>query len=299
MPMMKGRIEHSAIKLRGNFPAEYFENSARMAAMDSQTANNRIEKLKEEILRLNRIYFTEGRSEVPEEVRDSLKKELITLEQEFPQFVTFDSPTQRVGAPLDARLPKIKHLRSKESLQDAFSEHDMQDWLEMMQRALGDMSTKISFELELKIDGLNIALIYKSAKHDEQFLPYQFLRAVTRGNGIEGEDVTHTIKTIEEIPMIFSIPKVELTTLTPPEFIEIGGEVYIEQSTLDRINAKLPEAERFANPRNAAAGSVRQLDPQIAAGRGLRMFCYALDSETMDALNITSQKEMMDTLSTF
>ena len=255
--------------------------------MNKADAKQRIEKLKKEIWRLNKAYFTEDKELVPESVRDSLKKELLALEAEFPDLVTPDSPTQRVGAPLDGRLPKVKHIRRKESLQDAFSKEELEDWMEQMQRALGDAKSTIEFETELKIDGLNMSLVYAQKKEGE----YHFLRAVTRGNGVEGEDVSHTIKTIQDIPMSFSL---HTKNYTLPTTLEFGGEVYLEKKALERINAGLKGDERFANPRNAAAGSVRQLDPEIAARRGLKMFCYALDTEAADELNIKSQKELMD-----
>src|SRR5688572_11164104 len=106
--------------------------------MNRPDAAKRIAKLKEEIWRLNRAYFTENRTEVSEDVRDGLKQELIALEKEFPDLVTPDSPTQRVGAPLDGRLPKVTHITPKQSLSDIFSEEELVDWLDQMRRALGD-----------------------------------------------------------------------------------------------------------------------------------------------------------------
>ena len=258
--------------------------------MDKTAAQKRIEQLKAEILRLNRAYFTESKTLVPEAVRDSLKAELIALEKEFPDLMSADSPTQRVGAPLDGRLPKQKHLHPKESLQDAFSRADLDEWVEIMQRALGSAEASFEFETELKIDGLNMSLVYK-----QEGGKYHFIRAVTRGNGIEGEDVTHTVKTIQEIPLTLILPK-KYALKECPQFLEVGGEVYIEKATLEKINSKLPSDEKFANPRNAAAGSVRQLDPSIAAGRDLKMFCYSLDASAVDALGIETQKELMDML---
>ena len=248
--------------------------------MDAVAAKKRIEQLKAEIWRLNRAYFTENKSEVSEDVRDSLKQELIRLEKEFPELITPDSPTQRVGAPLDGRLPKCKHLHAKQSLQDAFSRADMDEWVDMMTRALGG-EKKPEFETELKIDGLNMSLVYEHVASTE----YALLRAVTRGNGVEGEDVTHTVRTIGSVPLTVHVPNV----IGMPKQMEIGGEVYLEKATLERINAPLPEADRFANPRNAAAGTVRQLDPAVAAARDLKMFCYALDEASCVAFDISTQ----------
>jgi DNA ligase (NAD+) len=258
------------------FGLPIFRSKQHTAFMDKAAAHKRIEQLKAEIWRLNRAYFTENRSEVSEDVRDSLKKELIALERAFPELVTPDSPTQRVGAALDGRLPKCAHLHPKQSLQDAFSRADMDEWLEMMTRALGG-ERKPEFELELKIDGLNMSLVYNLADG-----AYHLLRAVTRGNGVEGEDVTHTVKTIGSLPLTLTPPHI----IGLPELLEIGGEVYLEKATLERINKPLAEADRFANPRNAAAGTVRQLDPAVAAERDLKMFCYALDEDACAASSV-------------
>lgn len=261
--------------------------------MNHADAQNRIEKLKDEILRLNRAYFTDNTTLVPETVRDALKRELIELEAQFPDLVSPDSPTQRVGAPLDEKLPKVQHLHIKESLQDAFTEADLHDWVDQMNRALGNEHDPFEYEVELKIDGLNMTLLYE---RNHETSAYLLRRAITRGNGVEGEDVTHTIKTIDDIPLIINIPT-EYQKGALPEVLEIGGEVYLEKSTLKRINEALPEGEKFANPRNAAAGSVRQLDPSIAAARGLRMYCYSLDTEAADTLSISTQYSIMKFLS--
>ena len=258
-----------------------------MHAMELAAAKKRIAQLKAEIWRLNRAYFTENKTEVSEDVRDSLKQELIRLEQEFPELITPDSPTQRVGAPLDSRLPKCKHLHPKQSLQDAFSREDMDEWADMMQRALSG-EKKPEFETELKIDGLNMSLVYEHVSGTG----YKLLRAVTRGNGVEGEDVTHTVRTIGSVPLTVDAPNV----IGMPKLMEIGGEVYLEKATLERINKDLPEADRFANPRNAAAGTVRQLDPAVDDARELKMFCYALDEETCVAFDISTQIGLIEFL---
>lgn len=256
--------------------------------MDRTRAAARIVKLREEIWRLNRAYFTENRSDVSEDVRDALKQELIALEGEFPDLITPDSPTQRVGAPLDGRLPKVRHLTAKESLTDAFSPEEIAEWFDIMRRALGGEHAHFRCTAELKIDGLNISLIYQRDPEDAH--TYRYVRAVTRGNGVEGEDVTHTVKTIESLPLLFTVEK------DVPDTIEIGGEVYMPKASLEKLNAGLPEEERFANPRNAAAGTVRQLDPAVAAERDLRMFCYSMDSASADALGFATQEQLLNGL---
>ena len=255
--------------------------------MNKDQAQQRIIKLRDQIWKLNKAYFIENRTDVSEDVRDSLKQELIRLEKEYPDLISPDSPTQRVGAPLDGRLPKIKHIYRKESLQDIFAHEELNEWVDQMRRALGKERAQFTYLAELKIDGLNISLVYKRRKENH----FSLLRAVTRGNGIEGEDVTHTVRTIEEVPL-----RIKIDRKNAPDLLEISGEVYMTKESLKRLNAGLPGTEQFANPRNAAAGSVRQLDPKIAAKRDLKMFCYAVDRSAADTMGIEEQKELMDFL---
>jgi DNA ligase (NAD+) len=258
--------------------------------MDKKEAAARITSLREEIWQRNYEYFVLNKPEVSEAVRDSLKQELIKLEEEFPDLITPDSPTQRVGAPLDERLPKVVHITPKESLMDLFAEEGLTDWEEQMQRALDKSDKNFECAAELKIDGLNITLVYERWGDDQ----YAFTRAVTRGNGVEGEDVTHTMKTIEAIPPylreIVALKKLDV------RFIEISGEVYMPKESLKKVNSKLSDDDKFANPRNAAAGSVRQLDPAKVAERDLQIFCYSLNRDLIEALKLESQKELLETI---
>src|SRR3989338_10502132 len=271
------------------------------AVLNHDQAQERITKLKAEIWRLNRAYFIEDRSDVSEDVRDALKRELIELETRNPELVTPDSPTQRVGAPLDGRLPKVRHLTPKESLMDIFENAELEEWIDQMRRSLGEEKREFEILCELKIDGLNISLIYEHSapatrnplrlgSGQAPLATYRYVRAVTRGNGIEVENVTHTVRTIESIPLTITIPSATTgVTLSPsarlginsakgPRFLEISGEVFMTRESLAMVNRALPEEEHFANPRNAAAGSVRQLDPTVAAVRDLRMYCYGLNA---------------------
>lgn len=282
-------------------------------AMNRSDAEKRVKKLREEIWRLNRAYFIEDRSPVSEDVRDSLKQELIALEKQYPDLITPDSPTQRVGAPLDGRLPKIRHMHPKESLQDAFSQEDIEEWFDLMRRFLGQMEREFEVIGELKIDGLNITLLYEKTQSgpSARGVEYRYVRAVTRGNGVEGEDVTHTVRTIGSIPLSIEIKGAglrpaeagkngfdKLTTDAHPQelpkYLEISGEVYMTRAALEKVNKNLEDEEKFANPRNAAAGTVRQLDPQAAADRDLRMLCYTLDAGAADALGLTTQQAVLD-----
>jgi len=244
--------------------------------MDKKEAKLRIEKLREKIKELNYRYFVLDKSEVSESVRDSLKRELISLETQFPEFITPDSPTQRVGSALSGRFAKIKHLTPKKSLQDAFSEEDILDWSNRISKLVNN--EPIQFVCELKIDGLNITVIYKNG---------QFTKAITRGDGIQGEDVTHTVRTIESIPLV----------LREPVDMEVAGEVYISKGDFQKINEdqKRLGSEPFANPRNAAAGSVRQLDPAVAASRNLSAFFYELGKNNLPH----EPKTQLETLETF
>lgn len=242
--------------------------------MDKKDAQLRIEKLKEKIKELNYQYFVLDQSELSEPVRDSLKAELRRLESEYPQFVTPDSPTQRVGSILSGRFSKIKHLTPKKSLQDAFSEIDIKDWHERSVKTLG--TEHIQYICELKIDGLNITVHYKEGLLE---------RAITRGDGEEGEDVTHTIKTIESVPL----------SLRDPIDLEVSGEVFISKAEFQRINEeqKRKDLEEFANPRNAAAGSVRQLDPEVTAKRKLSAFFYEMGQNNLE-IEPKNQDEVLE-----
>ncbi len=230
--------------------------------MDKKEAKERIQKLREKIKELNYQYFVLDKSEVSESVRDSLKQELKTLEERHPEFITPDSPTQRVGSVLSERFEKIKHLTPKKSLTDAFSHEDVRDWAERISKLIP--TQKINFVCELKIDGLNITIHYQNGK---------FFRAITRGNGIEGEDITHAVRTIEAVPL----------ELNEEVDLEVSGEVYMPKESFQRLNEeqKRRNEEVFANPRNAAAGSVRQLDPSITAARNLSMFFYELGQNNL------------------
>lgn len=241
--------------------------------MDREKAHIRIEKLKEKIKDLNYKYFVLDQTEVDESVRDALKKELIELETAFPEYITQDSPTQRVGSTLSGKFKKLKHKSPKRSLSDVFSEEEIYDWYERIKK----LTTKpIEFVCELKIDGLNITIQYEKGL---------FIRALTRGNGIEGEDVTHAVKTIQTIPL----------KLNKEVDLEVSGEVFMPKESFENLNKeqKKKQLPPFANPRNAAAGSIRQLDPKIAASRNLDMFFYHIDRASLES--ITSQEQALKT----
>lgn len=224
---------------------------------EKQEAASRIKLLRKKIKKLNYEYFVLDQSHVSEAVRDSLKRELKSLEDQFPDLITPDSPTQRVGSVLSGRFKKMSHLSRKWSLQDIFNEEELGDWIARVKKFLPN--EKIEYIGELKIDGLNITVQYEKGK---------FVRALTRGNGMIGEDVTHTVRTIESIPL----------ELEEEVEVEISGEIYMTKKAFEKINREMEKQgqEPFANPRNAAAGTIRQLDPTVAASRDLDAFFYSL-----------------------
>lgn len=244
----------------------------------SKEAIERIEKLKSWLKDWNYKYFVLDQTDIDESVRDQLKKELIELESKHPEYISPDSPTQRVGSALSGRFEKIPHITPKESLSDVFSLEELKDWEEKIQRILPEVS--FEYLCELKIDGLNITIVYENGR---------FLRALTRGNGLEGEHVSHTVKTIESIPLTLRpIDGIDYAGL-----IEISGEVYFPKKSFEELNRNLEGEEKFKNARNAAAGTIRQLDPQITASRNLQAFFYSLDADSLKRFGIETQEETL------
>lgn len=228
---------------------------------EKSAAKARIEKLKELINEYRYHYHVLDESIMSEAAADSLKHELSQLEEQYPEFITPDSPTQRVaGKPLD-KFQKVTHASRMISLADVFSESEIRDWVARNYK-LVDQGTEFIFFTDIKMDGLAMSLHYENGI---------FQQAVTRGDGLVGEDVTMNVKTIQNIPL-------KLNLDNPPEYLEVRGEVIIFKQDFEKLNqmqAKLGE-KPFANPRNLAAGTIRQLDPRIAASRPLRFMAYDL-----------------------
>ncbi|MBA2446895.1 MAG: NAD-dependent DNA ligase LigA, partial [Chloroflexi bacterium] len=232
-----------------------------MVVVDSESVQARVEELRRRIDHHNYRYHVLDDPEVSDGEYDALMQELRRLEAEHPELQSPDSPTQRVGAgPLEA-FGTVEHIVPMLSLSNAFSEQDLRDWYGRISgpRFLGRDVT--GFVLEPKIDGLAVSLTYRQGR---------LTVGATRGNGIVGEDVTANIRTIRGVPLILAD--------NPPELIEVRGEVYLSRKAFARINEERMAAglPLFANPRNCAAGSLRQLDPQITASRPLSIFVYAL-----------------------
>ena len=229
--------------------------------MNKAEAKTRIAKLKTEINRYRYAYHVENQSLISDEALDSLKKELFDLEQKFPEFVTSDSPTQRVaGAPLE-EFKKITHVAPMISLNDTFSEEETVAWFKRLENYLGGVvsQNKETFYCELKIDGLAVELEYENGI---------FMRGGTRGDGLVGEDITQNLKTIEAIPLVLES--------NYPKKLVVRGEVFLTKKEFARMNKEQEKngEKIYANPRNVAAGSLRQLDSKITASRKLDSFAY-------------------------
>jgi DNA ligase (NAD+) len=245
-------------------------------AVALEQARDRVLALRRELERHSRLYHVLDSPEITDAEYDHLFRELVDLESAYPELQTPDSPTQRVGGEPAATFTKVRHRTSMLSLNNAFSPDEVREFGLRVERAIGSVSGYIC---ELKIDGLAMSITYAGGS---------FVRAATRGDGVEGEDVTANVRTIRSVPM--TLEKVEGL----PADLEVRGEVYLPKAAFAATNARLEEAGKpgYANPRNAAAGAVRQLDPAITRARGLQTFMYAIDPPG----RIRSQAEVLDTL---
>jgi DNA ligase (NAD+) len=223
-------------------------------------AASRIARLRAEIAEHNYRYFVLDDPSIPDADYDRLLRELQALEAEHPELVTADSPTQRVGATPIGAFASVVHRVPMLSLGNAFSEDEVRAFVERIAAKVG--TEDIEFSVEPKLDGLAISLVYERGR---------FARGATRGDGTTGEDVTHTLRTVRSIPL-------ELRGRGWPATLEVRGEVYMPRAAFDAYNARAREhgEKVFANPRNAAAGSLRQLDPKMAAARPLAFFAYSV-----------------------
>jgi len=241
--------------------------------MNKQETKNRIKKLRELIEKYRYAYHVLDKSLVSDAVNDSLKHELQELENQYPDLVTPDSPTQRVGGKPLEKFEKVIHERPMLSLTDAFSFDELKEW-ETRNSKITPL--RWNYFAELKIDGLAVSLIYENGI---------FVRGATRGDGRVGEDVTQNLKTIEAIPLSLN-PKSEIliskqiqnSKFKLPKRIEVRGEVYLPIKTFNELNARYQKEGKplLANPRNAAAGSIRQLNPKITAERKLSFIAWDL-----------------------
>ena len=251
--------------------------------MTKEEAKKRIEKLKKVINYHRYLYHVLNRQEISDAALDSLKHELYQLEKIYPEFITPDSPTQRVaGKPLEG-FKKVSHALLMLSMEDVFSEKELRDWEDYLKRLVPSVVDE--YFAELKIDGFAISLIYENGL---------FSCGSTRGDGKIGEDVTSNLKTIESIPLKLELHRkiekgrVDETKVSSPPFarlrlprvIEVRGEVYMDKREFEKFNEEQRKKglPTFANPRNLAAGSIRQLDPKLAASRPLKFLAYGINT---------------------
>ena len=238
-----------------------------------------IELLRETLRHHNYLYYVLDQPEITDSEYDSLFRRLQELEEEHPEIITADSPTQRVGAPPAEGFKEAVHAVPMQSLANAFSIDDLRDFDSRVRKLLDvDM---VSYVVEPKLDGLSVELVYRDGT---------FVQGSTRGDGVNGEDVTGNLRTIRSIPL-----RLRPLNGVTPTLLEVRGEVYIEKEDLARLNRER-EAEGlppFANPRNLAAGSLRQLDPRVTERRPLRIYCYTFGR--IEGITVGSQIELLET----
>ncbi|WEA44706.1 NAD-dependent DNA ligase LigA [Priestia aryabhattai] len=242
--------------------------------MEFETAKSRVQELRDVLNQYGYEYYVLDQPSVPDAEYDKLMNELIEIEESFPELKTADSPTQRIGGQVLDAFEKVQHQTSMLSLGNAFNEEDLRDFDRRVRQAVED---EFSYVCELKIDGLAVSLRYEDG--------YLVLGA-TRGDGTTGENITENLKTIRSIPL----------RIKEPLSMEVRGEAFMPRKSFEALNEAKMERDEvpFANPRNAAAGSLRQLDPKIAAKRNLDIFVYAM-TDTGE-LEIDSHSESLNLL---
>ncbi|MBU4293722.1 MAG: NAD-dependent DNA ligase LigA [Actinobacteria bacterium] len=247
---------------------------------DRKDAQSLTSELKEELNKHNYYYYIKDAPIISDADYDRLMKNLQILEGKFPDLITDDSPTQRIGATLEGGFKTVEHGEKMLSLQDAFNYDELKDFLERVYKDLGLPEDEVEFVCELKIDGSAVALVYEDGR---------FASGATRGDGIIGEDITQNLRTIKTIPLKLLKPQI------PPR-LEVRGEVYLAKDEFEKINMQREEEglATFANPRNAAAGSLRQIDHKMTAQRKLNIFLYG--AATNPNLSIENQFKLLSFL---
>lgn len=242
--------------------------------MDLQIAEQTINEIRSLLNQYGYEYYVLDKPSVPDAEYDKLMQELLKLEEKFPELKTPDSPSVRIGGAILALFEKVEHRTPMLSLGNAFNEQDLRDFDRRIRQAVGD---DFSYVCELKIDGLAVSLRYEGGL---------FVQGATRGDGTIGEDITANLKTIKSIPL----------RLREPVSLEVRGEAFMPKRSFEALNQARTERgeELFANPRNAAAGSLRQLDPKIAASRKLDVFLYGIGNP--EAIGAVSHSDGLDYL---
>jgi len=253
--------------MRDNKKKKEIENILEKDILDilEEEAEKVIAYLRDELNKHNYHYYIKDDPAIPDSEYDSLFRKLEMLEERFPTFVMQNSPTQRIGAPVEGGFNSVEHGEKMLSLQDVFDYGELEDFLKRVEKDLAVPAEEIDFVCELKIDGSAVALVYEDGN---------FIRGATRGNGIMGEDITSNLRTINSIPLKLMQSGQEKL----PGRLEVRGEVYLARQEFVRINNERQEQGMavFANPRNAAAGSLRQINPGVTANRKLNIFVYGV-----------------------
>jgi DNA ligase (NAD+) len=244
--------------------------------------HSRAAELRVLLTRASHEYYILDRPTISDAQYDTLFRELQELERNFPDLLTPDSPTLRIGAEPQSQLSKHEHIQPMLSLGNAFNDEELRAWEERLVRMAGDDVARSGYTAELKIDGIAVALTYENQL---------FVMGATRGNGTIGEDVTVNLRTVRDVPL-------RLRESAPKGRIEIRGEVYFPFDRFEEMNEARARAGDpvFANPRNSAAGSLRQLDPAITASRPLRFFGYSVAAPEGKELPFVTQSELLDAL---
>jgi DNA ligase (NAD+) len=247
--------------------------------MNQTQATSALSELKAQLADYDYHYYVLDAPLVSDNEYDGLYRQLLALEAQFPQLITSDSPTQRVGGSASSAFDSVQHRQAMLSLNNAFADEELVAFDKRIAESLD--TTQVEYALEPKFDGLAITLTYEHGL---------FLQGATRGDGYTGENVTHNLKTIRAIPA-------KLNTTNPPALLEVRGEVLMLKRDFERLNQAQQQAgaKLFANPRNAAAGSLRQLDPKITATRPLHFFAYGL-GESQGVPELKSHSEAMQYL---
>ncbi|EAX48987.1 DNA ligase, NAD-dependent [Thermosinus carboxydivorans Nor1] len=243
-----------------------------------EQAAREAEQLRRQIHYHNHRYYVLDAPEISDAEFDALMRRLIAIEEAYPSLITPDSPTQRVGGAPAEGFDRTLHLTPMLSLANAFSAEDLRAFDNRVRSGLG--VDKAEYVVELKIDGLAVNLVYEAGR---------LVRGATRGDGQYGEDVTANVRTIRSVPLVLPVND-------PPALLEVRGEVYMPRREFDRLNEERQAAGEalFANPRNAAAGSLRQLDPRVTAQRALDIFVYATGRR--EGLNMETHAQTLETL---
>lgn len=240
-----------------------------------------VEDLRRKILLHNQFYYVQAEPEISDGEYDRLYRRLQDLEAQHPDLVTPDSPTRRVGGEPISGFSPVRHAEPMLSLDNTYSEEDLEEWEQRVRKGLPDET--VAFAAELKIDGVAVALIYREG---------QFQQAVTRGDGETGDDITANIRTLRGLPL-------QLKATAPRGELVVRGEVFLPKKAFQELNAQKQEAGEkvFANPRNAAAGSLKLLDSRLAARRPLAFFVYGMDTKTSGPLK--TQTEVLSSLASW